>query len=123
MEIYRNRKKEKCYNVKVSASYSSVTTNKKNTMESTTDMPISLDTNTPFKTSSDSPCIGDLENFMDSQAYFVLKKKPVEESNLQICEQLFLSQKEHIACLEDTISHLRAELNCKQKVIDSLLDC
>ena len=122
MEIYRNRKKEKCYNVKVSASYSSVTTNKKNKMESTTDMPISLDTNTPFKTSSDSPCIGDLENFMDSQAYFVLKKKPVEESNLQICEQLFLSQKEHIACLEDTISHLRGELNCKQKVIDNLLD-
>ena len=54
MEIYGNRKKEKCCNVKVSANYSSVTTNKENIMESTTDMPISLDTNTPLKTSSDS---------------------------------------------------------------------
>ena len=122
MEIYGNRKKEKCCNVKVSANYSSVTTNKENIMESTTDMPISLDTNTPLKTSSDSLCIRDIENFMDSQVYFVLKKKPVEGSNLQICQQLFLSQKEHIACLEDTISHLRGELNCKQKVIDNLLD-
>ena len=75
MEIYGNRKKEKCCNVKVSANYSSVTTNKENIMESTTDMPISLDTNTPLKTSSDSLCIRDLENFMDSQVYFVLKKK------------------------------------------------
>ena len=35
---------------------------------------------------------------------------------------MFLNQKEHIACLEDTISHLRGELDCKQKVTDNLLD-
>ena len=46
----------------------------------------------------------------------------MEENNLHLCQQLFLSQKEHIACLEDTISHLRGELECKQKVIDSLLE-
>ena len=46
----------------------------------------------------------------------------MEENNLHISEQLFLSLKEHIACLEDTISHLRRELHCKQKVIDNLLD-
>ena len=46
----------------------------------------------------------------------------MEENNLHLCQQLFLSQKEHIACLEDTISYIRGELECKQKVIDSLLE-
>ena len=45
-------------------------------MESTTDTPISLDTNTPLKTSGNSPCIRDLENFIDSQVDFVCKKSP-----------------------------------------------
>ena len=122
VEIYGNRNKEKCYNVKVSANTSSITTTKENTMESTTDTPISLDTNTPLKTSSNSLCSRNLENSKDSQADFVHKKKPVEENNLHLCQQLFLSQKEHIACLDETISHLRGELNCKQKVIDNLLE-
>ena len=119
MEIDKNRNKEKYYNVKVSANNSSITTSKENIVESTT---ISLDTNTPLKTSSNSLCFRDLENFIDSQVDFVLKKKPVEENNLHICHQLFLSQKKQIACLEDTISHLKRELNCKQKVIDNLVD-
>ena len=46
----------------------------------------------------------------------------MEENNHHIRQQLFLNQKEHIACLENTISHLRGELDCKQKGIDSLLD-
>ena len=46
----------------------------------------------------------------------------MEENNLHLCQQLLLSQKAHIACLEDTISHLRGELECEQKVIDSLLE-
>ena len=73
-----------------------------------------------MKTSRNSPCIR--ENFIDSQVDFVGKKEPVEENNLHIRQQLFLNQKEHIACLENTISHLRGELDCKQKGIDSLLD-
>ena len=78
-------------------------------MECSTDTPISLDTNTPLKTSSNSPCIRELENFIDSQVDFVRKKMPVEENNLHICQQLFQSQNKHIACLEDTISHPRGE--------------
>ena len=50
VEIYGSRNKKKCYNVKVSASNSSITTTKENIMESITDTPISLDTNTPLKT-------------------------------------------------------------------------
>ena len=122
VEIYGSRNKEKCCNVKVSANNSSITTTKENILENTTDTPISLATNAPLKTSSSRLCIRDLENSKDSQADFVHKKKPVEESNLHLRQQLFLSQKEHIACLEDTISHLRGELDCKQKVIDNLLD-
>ena len=61
-------------------------------MENTTDAPISLDTNTSVKTSSNSSCIRDPENFIDSQVDFVRKKKPVEENNLHTCQQLFLSQ-------------------------------
>ena len=45
----------------------------------------------------------------------------MEENKLHLCQQLFLSQTEHIACLEDIISHLRGELDFKQKVIDNLL--
>ena len=63
-------------------------------MESTTDMLISLDTSTPLKTSSNSPLIRDLQNFIDSQVDFVYKKKPVQENNLHICQQLFLSELE-----------------------------
>ena len=91
-------------------------------MENTTDAPISLDKNTSVKTSSNSPCIRDPEHFIDSQVNFVRKKKPEEENNLHICQQLFLSQKEHTACMEDTTSHLTGELNCQQKVIENLLD-
>ena len=75
-----------------------------------------------MKTSSNSPCIRDPENFIDSQVDFVRKKKPVEENNLHTCQQLFLSQKEHTACLEDTTSHLTGGLNCEEKVIENLLD-
>ena len=76
VEIYGSRNKEKCYNVKVSSNNSSITTTKENIMESTRDMPISLDRNTPLKTSSNSLCIRDLENFKDSQADFLRKKIP-----------------------------------------------
>ena len=107
-------------NVKVSGNNSSITTTKENIIESTTDTPVSLNTNAPLKTSRNSPYIR--ENFIDSQVDFVGKKEPVEENNLHIHQQLFLNQKEHIACLENTISHLRGELDCKQKAIDSLLD-
>ena len=75
-----------------------------------------------MKTSSNSSCIRDPENFIDSQVDFVRKKKPVEENNLHTCQQLFLSQKEHTACLEDTTSHLTGGLNCEEKVIENLLD-
>ena len=66
--------------------------------------------------------IRDLENCIDSQVDFVCKKKPVEENSLYIGQQSFLSQTEHVVCTEDTISHLRWELDCKQKVIENLLD-
>ena len=91
-------------------------------MECFTDTTISLDTNTLLKISSSSPCIRELESFIDSQVDFVRKKKPVEENNLCICQHLFLIQNKHITCLEDTISHLRGELDCKQKVTYNLLD-
>ena len=123
MEIYGSRNKEKCHNVKNSTSNSSITTTKESMMESLTSKSISLDTNTPLKTSSNSPCIRDLENFKDSQSsWFFSQKKARGENNLHICQQLFLSQKEHIACLENTISHPRGELDCKQKVINNLLE-
>ena len=122
MKICGNRNKEKFYNVKFNANNSSITTTKENIMESTTDTPIYLDTNTPCKTSSNSPCIRDLENFIDSQVDFVCKKMPVEDNSLYIGQQSFLSQTEHVVCTEDTISHLRGELDCKQKVIENLLD-
>ena len=109
VEIYGSRNKEKCYNVKFSANNSSIIIIKENIMECSTDTPISLDTNTLLKTSSNSPCIRELENFIDSQVDFVRKKMPVEENNLHICQQLFQSQNKHIACLEDTISHPRGE--------------
>ena len=91
-------------------------------MESTTDTPISLDTNTPLKTWNNSSCFRDLENFVDTQVDFVCKKKHVEENSLYIDQQSFLSQTEHAVCTEDTISHLRGELDCKQKVIENLLE-
>ena len=121
MKIYGKRNKEKFYNVKFNANNSSITTTKENIMESTTDTPISLDTNTLCKTSTNSPCIKDLENFIDSQVDFVCKKKPVEDNSLYIGQQSFLSQMEHVVCKEDTISHLREALDCKQKVIENLL--
>ena len=74
MEVYGSRNKEKCYNVKVSANNSSITATKENIMESTTDTSISLDTNTPLKTSRNSLCIRDLENYKDSQVDLVHKK-------------------------------------------------
>ena len=49
-------------------------------MGSTADTPISLDTNTPLKTSSNSPCIRDLKNFKDSQVDFVPKKSPLRRT-------------------------------------------
>ena len=92
-KFMESRNKAKCYNVKVSANNSSITTPKENIIESTTDTPISLDTNTPLKKSNNSPCTRGLENFKDSQVDFVRKKKPVDENNLHICQQLFLSKR------------------------------
>ena len=122
MKIYGNRNKEKFYNVKFNANNSSITRTKENIMESTTVTPISLDANTQSKTSSNSPCIRDLEKFIDGQVDSVCQKKPVEENSLYIGQQSFLTQTEHVVCTEDTISHLRGELDCKQKVIENLLD-
>lgn len=52
VEIYESRNKEKCYNVKATANNSSITETKGNIIDSTTEMPISLDINTPLKTLS-----------------------------------------------------------------------
>ena len=82
VEIYGNRNKEKCYNVKVSENNSSITTTKENITESNTDTPISLDTNTPFKTSSNNLCIRDLENFIDNQVDLFAKRSPRRKTNL-----------------------------------------
>ena len=70
VEICGNRNKEKCYNVKFSANNSSIISIKENIMECSTDTTISLDTNTPLKTSSNNPCIRELKNFIDSQVDF-----------------------------------------------------
>ena len=72
IEICGSRNKEKCNNVKIRVNNSSITTTKENIMESTTDTPISLNTNTP----SNSLCIRNLENSKDSQVDFVHKKSP-----------------------------------------------
>ena len=69
VEIYGSRSKEKCNTAKVSVSKYSIITTKENIMESTTDTPTSLDTNSLVKTLSNSPCIRNLENFIDSQIF------------------------------------------------------